>query len=769
MPKFQKLAAAWVIICLCGLLAACGDTPTATPAPTPTEVPFTPTAVVPTTAAETTLAPATTAVATTEAPPTATSAISMPTIPPAASPTLPPTAAPVSIQRYQPIFAKYQPAQIATKTPSFPKYTVKQDLSNIGNLNDFKLSAAQRKLLAQNYFVVSPSEFKQFYQAYESFRYDQIPTYVSTDSVANVYHLLFDKILRETETNYLTQDLKSLNKALLDATLKEYNSLAGTDLENAATQALAFVAVASRLIDPTNFQPQSLPNPVQTLVEAEYKLIDAGGGIAASPIFGSDYKEDYSQYIPRGHYTKSEDLKNYFRAMMWYGRLTFRAKSGGETQSALLLTQALLNGTANGQKAGDYWKLLYDTTAFFVGTSDDLTYLDYAAVARQIWGDTVFDNPQAFSDKTKLASFQQAVNNLPPPKINSMITFINQDQETQIKGMRLMGQRFTLDAFIFQNLIWRNVGTLDKPRDLPKGLDVFSALGSQEAGKLLDQAGETSYANYKTQLTKVQQQVSALSIDTWTQNLYWSWLYLLRPYTEARGAGYPAYMQNEAWQRKQLVAGLGSWTELKHDTLLYAKQVYAERGGGPEELPTGFVEPEPEFYSRVAALAGMTRDGLTQRNMLDSQYAGDLKKLQDYALTLKTIAEKELAGQPISNDERDFIAYWGANIEFLTLEAADAADATGRKYLDQQDGAVVADVATGLEQVLEEGTGRENLIYVAVQVNGKVILTEGVVYSQYEFTVPPANRLTDEAWQKQLNSGNAPPLEAWKQSYMTAP
>lgn len=769
MLKFKKLAVAWVIMCLLGLLTACGENPT--PTSTSTQLPPTNTAVVSTTApsttvAETTLAANTPTVAATT--PTVTPVESIATVP-AASPTPPPTTAPVSIQRYQPVFAKYQPAQVSTKTPGFPKYTVNQDLSNIVNLNDFKLSTAQKKLLAQNYFVVSPSQFKQFFQAYESFRYDQIPTYVSTDSVTNVYHLLFDKILRETETNYLIKDLQGLNRALLDASLKQYNSLTGTALESSAARALAFVALASRLADPTNYQPQAIPAPARSLVDAELKLIDAGAGLDTSPIIGSDYKEDYSQYIPRGHYTKSEDLKNYFRAMMWYGRLTFRAKSDAETQSALLLTQALLNGQANGQKASDYWKLLYDTTAFFVGTSDDLTYLDYAGIAKQIWGETVFSNPIAFSDKTKLVSFQQAVNALPPPKINSMITYIVEDQETQIKGMRVMGQRFTLDAFIFQNLVWRNVGTLDKPRDLPKGLDIFSAMGSQEAGKLLDQQGETSFANYKLQLSKVQQQVSAISTDTWTQNLYWSWLYLLRPYTETRGAGYPAYMQNEAWQRKQLVAGLGSWTELKHDTLLYAKQVYAERGGGPDELPTGFVEPEPEFYSRVAALAAMTRDGLVQRKMLDPQYTSDLNKLQEYALSLKTIAEKELAGQPISSDERDFIAYWGANLEFLTLEAADAADNTGRKFLDQQDGAVVADVATGLEQVLEEGTGRANLIYVAVQVNGKVILTEGVVYSQYEFTVQPGDRLTDEAWQKQLDAGKAPPLEAWKQSYMAAP
>jgi hypothetical protein len=226
-------------------------------------------------------------------------------------------------------------------------------------------------------------------------------------------------------------------------------------------------------------------------------------------------------------------------------------------------------------------------------------------------------------------------------------------------------------------------------------------------------------------------------------------------------------MQNELWQRKQLVTGLASWTELKHDTILYAKQVYAERGGGPETLPTGFVEPEPTFYARMAALAQLTRTGLEQRNLIDKSNSDVLQRLEKTALTLKTISEKELTNQKLTDEEKTFIAYWGATIESYTLDAADA-DATGRKYIDKQDAALVADVATGIDQVLTEATGRVNLIYVAVPVNGKVILTKGAVYSQYEFTVKPNERLTDETWQQLLNDGKAPALEDWKKSY-TAP
>ncbi len=98
-----------------------------------------------------------------------------------------------------------------------------------------------------------------------------------------------------------------------------------------------------------------------------------------------------------------------------------------------------------------------------------------------------------------------------------------------------MGQRFTLDAYIFGQLMWRKVGTLEKPRDLPKSLDVLAAMGSEEAYTLLQQMGESEYENFDTQMTKVKAEVASFGEDSWTQNLYWSWLYTLQPVFAVKG------------------------------------------------------------------------------------------------------------------------------------------------------------------------------------------------------------------------------------------
>src|SRR5438445_13753333 len=119
-------------------------------------------------------------------------------------------------------------------------------------------------------------------------------------------------------------------------------------------------------------------------------------------------------------------------------------------------------------------------------------------------------------------------------------------------------------------------------------------------------------------MEKVRAQVKGLPASQWTENLYWSWLYTFHPLLVPKGpdSGYPSFMTNQAWTRKDLNAVLGSWTELKHDTILYAKQSSAVGTGAPPQPPKGYVEPEPDFYARVAALAAMTRDGLLARGLI---------------------------------------------------------------------------------------------------------------------------------------------------------
>ena len=695
-----------------------------------------------------------------------------PAVPGSPTPVLPP---PAGI--YPPAFATYSEAAV-----SLPQkfngggYSLPLDLAQVQGFDLVKLTDAQRALLAQNGFSVAapvPGQYREFYQVYEQVRYMETPLFITTDSVYHVYHLLFDKMLRDLETDSFITGIKTLSSTMLAASSAQYQSLKGTALAEPALRNAAYFGVADRLLGLSD----PFPPEAKALVDAELTLINSASGEAVSPIWDrpdlpNDKKliEVYGQYVPRGHYTRSEDLKKYFKAMMWYGRLTFRLEDDFETRRALLLTQALRSASASdGTPAATLWHNIYDPTVFIVGKADDLGYTEYAALSDQVFG--ADPTPDKFADPALFASFKQASASLPPPQVNSMWVWIWQDTQQVTKGFRFMGQRFTLDAYVFGQVIWRKVGTLDQPRGLPKGLDFFAALGSDEAAGLLKGMGEDKYANFDTQSAKVRSEVAALGLDSWTQNLYWSWLYSFQPLIAPKGSAYPPFMQTQAWTRKDLQTALGSWTELKHDTILYAKQVMAEMGGGGPDVqpPHGYVEPNPEAYARLLALTQMTYDGLQSRSLLSDLTRGNLENLLSELKFLNDISERELAGSPITTDEYWHIQYWGGTLEQFTLKAADSTGNASRDLSDQK-AALVADVATGTNDLnslvaLEEATGQPTPIYVVLP-DSPWRVAVGAVYSYYEFTVPSSGRMTDEQWQAQLAVGTNPAQPDWTKIFI---
>jgi len=656
--------------------------------------------------------------------------------------------------------------------PQVKSYKVAADLSNVTNKNRFTFSPQAQALLSKNGFVVVPSLDREFFSVYEINRYsDGIPNFVTTDAMLHNYHLYFSYLLRSLEKNQLRGELAALTESMFKGSLKQYQELKGTNWENAARRNTAFFSVGAKLLG----LKVEVPEMIQAEVTRELQLISAHNEITLSPVMNmgaekadlvDGLKEDYTQYIPRGHYAKSEELKSYFKGMMWFGRLTFRASNEDETKSAALMTLLLGN-----QENYNHWNRIYGPTNFFVGKSDDLGFFQYYGLFDNIYGGIPALN-ELTKDSQKWKAFREGIKDLESPAVNSMPVFdetVQPDREKEIKGFRFMGQRFTLDAAIFQRLVYREVGENKKGerRMLPKGLDVAAAMGSEEAYAILNEMGETQFENYPENMGRMQKYVAQLDTPTWTQNLYWSWLYTLAPLTQAKGEGYPSFMQNHAWTRKQLETYLGSWTELKHDTILYAKQVYAEMGGGDEpEDDRGYVEPNPVVYARLAALTRMTIDGLDGRGLLKEGDRASLERMEELALKLKTIAEKELANKPLKDDEYELIRSFGGQLEHFWLEALrdEGVDSSSAVY--ENPAALIADVATDPNgQVLEEGTGFISHIYAVVPVDGKLRIAKGAVYSYYEFPWPSNDRLTDQKWKEMLESGQTPDQPSWTKNY----
>jgi hypothetical protein len=545
-----------------------------------------------------------------------------------------------------------------------------------------------------------------------------------------------------------------------------------------------------------------IPSFVKDDVNRELELIKEHSGFSPSPIF--IYEEDYSQYVPRGHYTRSEKLKNYFRVFMWYGRMSMLLKGSDEiapgsndpyneeafisTEDARIQTTgaALLASEFDAnQELMDRWDRIYSVTAFYVGLSDDLGPYEYMEALNSVFGDTFqptdLDQENIGELKAKLAEyrFPEIYGGTGACVISPPFTAVQADQCLEnTKGFRLMGQRFIPDSYMFSNLVGAYtdvyqgeeqpftlvISGAGRPiRGFPRGLDAMALLGSDRSGELLDELDDSNYKNYSYQYGKLDNEFSSFDAADWNRNLYWSWLFALQPLLDDHGEGYPTFMQTDAWKDKELTTSLASWTELRHDTILYAKQSYTvgETAFMPtEEKPVvGYVEPVPEFYNRLLALTRMTNSGLSEMDVLDDSAKYRLNRLETILERLVDISSRELENQELSQDDYDLIENFGDSLNDVIADVDDKAKKT----------TIVADVHTdgNTGQVLEEGVGYVDLVTVAYMLpDGRILIGAGPVMSYYEFKHPMGDRLTDEAWRDMLST-NPPQKPEWVSNFAT--
>ncbi len=686
-------------------------------------------------------------------------------------------------------------------TPSVQDYTIDPNLSNVYIYEgDSRYEVLRSELtnqlkseLAEDQFIILEGDNKEFFSVYENNRYSYVPNFITTDALLHTYHLIFDSTLKELEMEVLSKNASELAANMVEKATDQYSQAGDTEMQIAAKRNIAFFSVAARLFDET-FE---IPEIVLDVVEEELALIAEHGKIEVSPVMSigienpdptENVMEDYTQYIPRGHYTKNETLKSYFNGMMYFGRMTFLAKDISPTLSALLITDVL----DSDQEIFNLWDSIYAPTNFFVGKSDDLTFYEYKTVFDEIAPDT---DVLELTNEQRIAIHEE-IKKLRPPEINSIPIFdetIQQDRDEVITGFRFMGQRFTVDAKIFQNLIYRSVkeSSEGKRKMFPTSVEVPAAMGDDTAIEILKEDTDAyDYPNYSDQMSYLRSYIESLDLSSWTQNLYWGWMYTLNGFVGDTATGYPGFMQTEKWQKKELNTYVASWTELKHDTILYSKQVYAELGAGgwDEELPDdrGYVEPNIEVWRRLLALVQMTTDGLLERelitetNLVDSNnitcsYEQDVKEraycnlvhMEDSVTRLLEISKKELQEETLTEEEYDFIRYLGGDLEDMFMATLDPASDRWAA-VDDNPAMLVADVATDPNGgVLEEGTGYINEIYVVVPVEGELRVAKGAVYSQYEFKVPLDQRMTNEGWREMLEEGNAPDLLPWQESLIS--
>lgn len=504
-----------------------------------------------------------------------------------------------------------------------------------------------------------------------------------------------------------------------------------------------------------------LPEAVAAALKQEISLVLAAEGFTPSPLFGQyapNKPADYSQFKPRSHYTKSAVLGGYFRAMMFLGRNGYELNTpeaiGDATLAALVMARA-----PEKKKSAPLaiWKELMEITGFFAGQSDDITYNEFSVWLKATLGNIPADPAAAISEKST-AKLAAELTKLRPPRI---VSAAHTDQVTSPDSdppsFRIFGQRFSWDARIFDRF------TRDSPVAMPfvpTSVMIPAAFGDPLAEKISrDFLGDnpTYLAEFDKRLPAIRKELAAISDEASFSSMAAKQLNVIATLTRPRNENFPAFMNNDAFRAKNISSMLGSYTELKHDTVLYAKQNYAEMGEGgasdsrpkPPPPPHGLVQPDVAFWREMERLARFTEEGFERHKFFPDSgeefsrfgmFAGDLEKF-------RILAEKHVAGTPLTEADWETIR---------TRDLCYMSEPLGsNEYAEPGDGmcAIVTDVLTdaGDGKILCQALGRPLVMLAMVGGKDGCRMVTGLAYNHFEFIQPLADgRLTDKEWQAKI-------------------
>jgi hypothetical protein len=622
------------------------------------------------------------------------------------------------------------------------------------------VSDAERQAIARDGFVISGRQaFPTFFYGYKAIYADHLPLYVSVDSVMYAVHRSYDAALMSLEYGFLAPTLKKLLSDVHSALASGVGSDLSADVR---ADVDLYLTVARQLLgDTASPVAGASASDVSQLVAAA----KAAQGVQPVMLFGEVRYVDFSQFTPRGHYADGGTLQAYFRAMIWLGRtdlrlLTYDTSAPPDApphfQRRQFLASLLLAELTGDQQIGA-WRQVDDILRAFVGESDNMTVADFARLTTTA-GAATAAALAALSDQAIAQALLDG--GFGVQRIASQILLVPPEGGgvPLDRVFLFFGQRFVIDSEVFSDVVFDRVRGEPK-RLMPNPLDVaFAALGNNAAAPLLATELAT-YPNYPGALHDARRLVDLHGADFWGESLYTSWLGVLRGLSPPAGdpttaPGLPAVMQTERWARRVLNAQLGSWAELRHDTLLYAKQSYT--GGFTCDFPDAYVDPYPDAWAGIVRLAqlGQMIGTALPANSGFSNIGPYFAKVESIASTLGAMAQAERNGQPLTDAQLAFINQAVDEVK-MQVGCTTALVPTGwypMLFLNgtdpQTQDPTIADVHTdpNTAQVLHVATGFPRLAYVTVDGCNGPRAYAGIVSAYFEKKTDGFQRLTDQEW-----------------------
>jgi len=534
--------------------------------------------------------------------------------------------------------------------------------------SDFALDAADvAKLDAHGFVILDDPRFPHFTAAYTLIYGNDLPVYVSADIVLYAVHQSFDEILKRIELDALLPALRALFDDMRQglAARDDVDAVVRADLD-------VYLAVAASLLDPEGGLAEPVAGGDAAAVAQLVALALDAQGLESTTLFGNAREIDFSQFKPRGHYAGDKQLEAYFRASMWLGRVDMRmleSKPNGQIQvnrrqiAATLAVPELLSADGRASLAK-----VDRVVGAFVGESDYMTIAEVPALVSDLEVDVPYlVGLERYTDEELAALITARGYGAQRIASHSMQSALPDGEALPLaSSFAILGQRYVADSFVFSSVVYDRVAA---PRMLPDPLDAaFGAFANDQAAALLAADDPAELDSYAPQLHMARYAVDDHpQAGYWDATLYGHWMQALRGMSpkavevaDPSAAGLPAVAATAAWGRRVLGSQLASWAELRHDTVLYAKQSYTNFDEC--EFPDAYVDPYPQTFDAIARYGRFGQELARDLGEALPEAAANLdgvrvhfQTVEGVASRLRDMAQRQRDGLPHTAEDMAFI------------------------------------------------------------------------------------------------------------------
>ncbi len=652
----------------------------------------------------------------------------------------------------------------------------------------YHFTEEEKTLLSRNGFMVTERLSARAYgRAYLDVFHHDLPVFISADAILHAIHRSYDVILMDVEQEILIRQLRSLLRdcsASLPVLASRYETVDG--MSQPLDDLDCYLTVARKLLGDT----VDAARPGAAADVARILPLISAQQFAEVPLFSTKLRKiDFSQFTPRGHYTLTPALTAYFQSMIWLGRTEFQilpAQGTLDSQDSLDLKRQTVDAflileaidVAADSALCDSIDSVIRT---FVGESDNITVANLRFLRDAMSG----PGASAFLSDSTLAILASILReqSFAIQRINSQVLIVDPMSPEAAQppaAFLLLGQRFVIDSYVTGSVVYDKISYQGNKvmRMLPSTLDVLFATGNDAAAQLL--APELEKYHYAPNLAALRYLIDSYDTTFWNGSLYNLWLNAIRTLNPPGDrSALPGFMQTAAWWQEKMNTQLTSWSQLRHDNLLYAKQSYT--GGAICSFPEGYVEPVPKFYHAlrgyILALGQRVTDLPFQYGWTGSRLTGYCSHSAACLDTLEGLAQHELDRTEPDPEESGFISRMlyegGGCVPTMNGWYARMFYANPQNDCDSAD-FVVADIHTQptdelgnyVGKVLHVGTGMINqAVVIAEPCPGERMAFIGPVGSYAEYVTLDFKRLNDEEW-KALAAENPPPRPDWVNCYL---